>query len=76
MDCAERSGRGVVPMDNHTRDLIRQLCTRAGMIMEDASPIALASGSEDRLPDLEAAAADILALIRAARALHVQQPDW
>ena len=28
-------------MDDDTKDLIRLLCTRAGMIMEDASTVAL-----------------------------------
>ncbi len=32
-------------MDRDTHDLIAQLCTRAGMIMEDASPMALSIGS-------------------------------
>lgn len=36
------SGHGVVPaMDDDTSDLIVQLCTRIGMIMEDVSPVAL-----------------------------------
>lgn len=28
-------------MDDETADLIARLCTRAGMMMEDASPVAL-----------------------------------
>lgn len=41
-------------MDDDTRDLITQLCTRAGMTMEDTSVIALTIGT---LPDDELLAA-------------------
>jgi hypothetical protein len=32
-------------MDRDAADLIMQLCTKVGMIMEDVSPIALSMGS-------------------------------
>lgn len=35
-------------MDDETQELIIQLCTRIGMIMEDASVVALTIGSRDR----------------------------
>ena len=35
-------------MDEAKRDLIIRLCTRAGMMMEDASPIAIILPSDDR----------------------------
>lgn len=40
MDLAAALGRGVA-MDKDTRELIAQLCARIGMIMEDASAMAL-----------------------------------
>ena len=43
-------------MGDHTLELIRQLCTRAGMIMEDASVEALlmrAADSDARVATLE-----------------------
>ena len=62
-------------MDEDVADLVRQLCTRAGMIMEDVSVIALT----DKLADvasarkvtekLRAAAKGIGALAKAAEAL-------
>lgn len=33
-------------MDDDTADLVRLLCTRAGMIMEDASPMAIMVGGK------------------------------
>lgn len=57
-------------MDIDTRDLIRQLCTRAGMIMEDVVPLALLAPQEERLDDLAAAAEAIAAILLAARALR------
>ena len=63
-------------MDKASDDLIDQLCTRAGMIMEDANPIALTMpsfhGDERKLAlvQLERAAAEISALIVAARSIH------
>ena len=64
-------------MDDDIGDLIRALCTRAGMIMEDASVDALimSPGNRDtinaKLERLADAALEISAIINAARALHV-----
>lgn len=61
-------------MDDDTADLIARLCTRVGMIMEDASVIALTiSGREPgnrraAIDELEGAARRINALIAAAKA--------
>lgn len=53
-----------------TRDLIDHLCTRAGMIMEDVSAIAILAGGESdaasRIDRIKAAAADIAVLAEAA----------
>lgn len=74
LDFMAWSGRGV-PMDENIDDLIVQLCTRIGMIMEDASVTALIVGGmlpSDRLnviEELEGAAKRIDALVAAARAL-------
>lgn len=61
-------------MDQDRRALIIRLSAEAGILMEDMSPIALAIGRSDvdivdRLDELAAAAADIAALLAAARAL-------
>ena len=71
-----RSLPGVVPaMDEHTNELIAQLCTRIGMIMEDASVVALTVGGltvkerDDAIAALEAAAERISALVAAGKAL-------
>lgn len=61
-------------MDEDRRALIIRLSTEAGILMEDMSPIALAIGRNDvnivdRIDELAAAAADIAALLAAARAL-------
>ena len=62
-------------MDENTDDLIAQLCTRIGMIMEGASVTALTVGRmlpRDQLAvidELEGAAKRIDALVAAARAL-------
>ena len=61
-------------MDQDRRALIIRLSTEAGILMEDMSPIALAIDRNDvnivdRLDELAAAAADIAALLAAARAL-------
>jgi len=62
-------------MDESTSDLVIQLCTRIGMIMEDACETALTMGEADadqrleRIADIEAASDKIGALIRAARVL-------
>ena len=57
-------------MENDTADLVRQLCTRAGCIMEDASVTALIWSDglslEQRLQELCVAANNIQALITAA----------
>ena len=67
-------GQGVVSrMDDDTRDLIVQLCTRVGTIMEDISAVALTiSGmaANDRLAALEEirkAAERISTLVEAVR---------
>lgn len=57
-------------MDSNTRDLIRQLCTRAGTIMENISPPALLAPQEERLDDLVAAAEAIIAILIAAQTLR------
>ena len=60
-------------MKDDTHDLTVQLCTKVGMIMEDASVIALTIGglaSEDRqaaLEEIGKAAERISALVEAAR---------
>ena len=60
--------------DDHT-DLVAQLCTRVGMIMEDGSVIALNVGRKHRsrrkaaIDALEGAATRIQGLIAAVRAL-------
>ena len=71
-----RSLPGVVPaMEDDTSELIVQLCTRMGMIMEDASVVALTVGGltgKERphaIAELEAAAERISALVAAAKAL-------
>ena len=62
-------------MDKDTGDLIAQLCTRVGMIMEDSSVAALTVGglaAENRygvIAALEAATDRINALVCAASAL-------
>ena len=62
-------------MDDDTTDLIARLCTRVGMIMEDASVIALTvsgiepSNRQAAIDELEGAARQINALVAAARAL-------
>lgn len=44
-------------MDGETRELIAHLFTRIGMIMEDASTVALLAGSGDQVAHEEAAVA-------------------
>ncbi len=62
-------------MDLDTIELIAQLCTQVGMIMEDASPVAVTIGHKTpeemrkRLDDLARAAEKISRLISAAQAL-------
>ena len=72
---------GVVQsMDDDTSELIAQLCTRIGMIMEDASVVALTVGGltvkerDDAIAALEAAAERISALVAAAKALTPYRP--
>ena len=63
-------------MDDDADDLIRKLCTRAGMIMEDASVDALLMPGADpeaigaKLERLGDAAHAISAIVAAARALQ------
>ena len=63
-------------MDEDTLELIQALCTRAGMIMEDASAEAMATASDDagtvgkKLTRLAEAAHAIGTIIAAAHALH------
>ena len=63
-------------MDDDIGDLVRALCTRAGMIMEDASVDALMTSAGDpdainaKLERLADAALAISAIINAARALQ------
>ena len=65
---------GTDQLDADTIDLINQLCTRVGMLMEDAAPSALhRSGSgpelESRLLQLQASVTSMTSLIAAGRAL-------
>jgi precorrin-6B methylase 1 len=63
-------------MDSDTYDLIAQLCTRAGMVMEDTQLIALTIGSlpsEEQVAAIDAikqAGERIVALANAAMALQ------
>lgn len=74
MDLLTGLGRGLA-MDDDTRDLIAQLCARIGMIMEDASAVALSISSmtdnERRaaIAEISDQAAGISALAGAAGAL-------
>lgn len=62
-------------MDDDTHELIAQLCTKVGMIMEDASPVALMAGRGDHaalevaVAAIEQAAEKVAALASAVRAL-------
>jgi hypothetical protein len=61
-------------MDEDTLALVRQLCTRAGTLMEDASVTALVWNPRElsvggRLEDLKDAIEQMRALIAAAQAL-------
>jgi hypothetical protein len=78
--CVWTSGAllGVLPiMGDDTDDIIIQLCTRIGMIMEDASVAALTVAGIDRerrvaaLVELDAAAKRIGALVEAAKVLLI-----
>lgn len=63
-------------MDENTVELIAQLCTRIGMIMEDASVVALTIGNIDGdgmqqvVADLQRAADNISRLVAAVKALQ------
>ena len=63
-------------MDEEILDLVDQLCTRAGMIMEDASVDVLLlkerspQASAEKIARLGIAAQAISALVAAASALH------
>ncbi len=65
----------VIDMDDETQELINLLCTRIGMIMEDASVVALTIGSRDQdacsadVADLKVAAEQIGMLVEAAQSL-------
>lgn len=62
-------------MDPDTIELIAQLCAQVGMLMEDASPVAVERGHSTpeemrkQLDDLACAAEKISRLISAAQAL-------
>jgi len=74
MDFGPLSRRGGA-MDDDTEDLVTQLCTRIGMIMEDTSVLALTVRGMDQvgrraaLWNIEQAAGRIHALVAAAKAL-------
>ena len=63
-------------MDEEVANLIRQLCTRAGMIMEDVSARAICVGAPEAdelaavVSEIEVAAQDIGSIASAARALN------
>lgn len=67
-------------MDDDTTDLIARLCTRAAMIMEDASVIALSIGIKEThdyhaaIAELEAATIQITSLVNAATGTVVSSP--
>ena len=56
-------------------DLIEQLCTAAGIIMEDVSPIAIVRGGNraERIRQIANAGWEILALAEAASVLAARQ---
>ena len=59
-------------IDPDVTDLVVQLCTRVGMLMEDASPMALDAsheGLKDRLAELVNATGAIATVAHAAAAL-------
>ncbi len=62
-------------MDDETQELIKLLCTRIGMIMEDASVVALTIGSRDRearlsaIAELNISAEQIGRLVKAIQSL-------
>lgn len=77
--CVWTSARGhgvVVAMDDDTSDLVVPLCTRIGMIMEDASPVALKVACMDvaerkaALAELDQSIEQLGSLIDAAKVLQ------
>ncbi len=62
-------------MDDDTTDLVRQLCTRAGMIMEDASAVAILVGGKTPIElrsiiaELQTLAEQVNAVLAAAKAM-------
>jgi hypothetical protein len=74
-DVAKIRAKGRGTMSSDDADLIERLCTRAGMMMEDASAIALSVRVDDQcacarhLACLEGAVADMQKLIDTASAL-------
>ena len=71
-----RQARLRAAMDEDTLELTARLCTRIGMIMEDASVIALTIGAAseadrmEALAQLDAASGRISDLVRAVRAVQ------
>jgi hypothetical protein len=53
-------------MDDETRDLVIRLCTRAGMMMEDVSPVAILMPRDDEATSLAIAriVADVATICR------------
>jgi hypothetical protein len=68
-------------MDDDLRDLIGALCTRVGMLMEDASVVALgmALAKADQMPDqlseLDRSTRAMISLIAAAQTLVFTKPN-
>jgi hypothetical protein len=68
-------------MDDDLRDLIGALCTRVGMLMEDASVVALgmALAKADQMPDqlseLDRSTRAMISLIAAAQTLVLTKPN-
>jgi hypothetical protein len=62
-------------MEDTTQELVILLCTRIGMIMEDASVVALTIGSRDQnarlaaMAELDVAAEQIGRLVKATQSL-------
>jgi hypothetical protein len=70
---------GFVRAMNDDTKLVRQLCTRIGCLMEDASVVALVWDDDfslkTRVQTLEKASANIQALVAAATALMTKEAD-
>lgn len=62
-------------MDEDSTEMVRQLYTRVGMLMEDASVIALELGGprsefdQDKIRELDAATQSIVQLTKAVRSI-------